>query len=63
MNKKIKDLEAKVKDSKNLRDRELKAANDEMKKWQKKAEQSEKLWAERRQVCGILLDLKNNVLN
>lgn len=54
MNKKIKDLEAKVKDSKNLRERELKAAEQEMKRLQKKADQSEKQWNERKQVCKLL---------
>lgn len=48
---KVKNLEAKVKDAKNLREKELKVAEQEMKRLQKKAEESRDQWKAREQVC------------
>lgn len=48
--KRVKELEAKVKDAKNLREKELKSAEQEMKRLQKKAEESRSQWKEREQV-------------
>lgn len=52
--KKIKELEEKVKNTKAIRDRELKAAEAEMNRLNKKAETSRKQWKEREQECENL---------
>lgn len=52
--KKVKDVENKLADSKGHRERELKAAEDEMKQAQKKSETSRKNWTKREQEFEVL---------
>lgn len=52
--KKITDLENKVKNAKAIQERELKSAEDELKKLTKKAENSKKNWQQREQECETL---------
>lgn len=47
---KVKDIEEKLSDAKGYRERELKAATDEMKRLKKKSEESKKNWKKREQV-------------
>lgn len=47
---KVKDIEEKLSDAKGYRERELKAATDEMKRLKKKSEESNKNWKKREQV-------------
>lgn len=51
---KVQDIEDKLSDAKGYRERELKAATDEMKKLKKKSEESKKNWKKREQVCVFL---------
>lgn len=48
--KKVVDLEQKMKNIKSLRDSELKAAENEMKKLKKKSDESRNIWQRREQV-------------
>lgn len=48
---KVNDIEEKLSDAKGYRERELKAATDEMKRLKKKSEESKKNWKKREQVC------------
>lgn len=52
---KVKDIEDKLSDAKGYRERELKAATDEMKRLKKKSEESKKNWKKREQVTYRLL--------
>lgn len=47
---KVKDLEEKVKDSKNIRERELKAAEQQIAQCKKRADESSKKFAQKKQV-------------
>lgn len=48
--KRIKDLEDKVKNAKNVREKEIKTAEKEMQRLQKKSDESRTKWKEREQV-------------
>ncbi|KAH8035713.1 hypothetical protein HPB51_008080 [Rhipicephalus microplus] len=55
----VKDLEEKVKDSKNIRDRELKAAEQQISKCKKKADESaKKATAKKQEVEGLKLEIQ-----
>ncbi len=51
---KVKDIEEKLSDAKGYRERELKAATDEMKNYKKKSDESKKNWKKREQVRKML---------
>lgn len=63
--KKLKDLEYKVKNAKELREKELKAAEDQVKKCKKAAEESKSKWSAKEQEEGSikleLEELKNSI--
>lgn len=52
---KVRDIEEKLSDAKGYRERELKAATDDMKRLKKKSEESKNKWRKREQVCILVL--------